>query len=89
MGPHPDNEAIVLLSNGSVARYSPIGCYPLLYLCADGGALCGRCVESEIEQCCDPHSGGWHVVAHGANWEDEDLHCDHCGERIESAYGGE
>lgn len=27
------------------------------------------------------------VVAYGVNWEDPDLYCDDCSERIESAYG--
>ena len=31
-------------------------------------------------------SDGWGVVVLRINWEEYDLHCDHCGSRIESAY---
>jgi predicted amidophosphoribosyltransferase len=28
----------------------------------------------------------WEVIGSDVNWEDADLFCDHCGEKIESAY---
>ena len=69
-----------------VAKYSSPGGYPILYVCDDGGVLCADCVADEIDQCCDPYSGGFYVTGHDANWEDPSLFCDHCSERIESAY---
>ena len=69
-----------------VAKYAWPGGYPMLYICDDGGVLCPECVQDNIDQCCDPHSGGWYVTGHGANWEDPSLFCDHCNNRIESAY---
>ena len=87
---HPFNPSILVneAPNGAhdVARFAWPGGYPVFYITSDGAALCPSCVSEEIDQCCDPESGGRHVVGHAANWEDAHLHCDHCGERIESAY---
>ena len=30
-----------------------------------------------------------HVIAYEINYEDETMYCDHCNEKIESAYGEE
>ena len=32
---------------------------------------------------------GWCAEAADINYEDQDLHCDHCGEKIPAAYGAE
>lgn len=61
-------------------------------LIADGGVLCGACVQREIRLIVDatrPNGAAdqqWQCMAVDANWEDPRLYCDHCGERIESAY---
>ncbi len=85
---HEKNQAIMMLDSkpSEVVRYAWPGGYPVFYVTNDGGALCPGCVQDELEQCCDPDAHGWHVVAHDANWENPDLYCDHCSERIESAY---
>lgn len=71
-------------------KYTSIGCYPVFFLCSDGGVLCPTCARKEAKQIIgailDGDSSGWRVVAHDANWEDPELMCDHCNERIESAY---
>lgn len=73
------------------------GGYPLFYVFADGGCICPDCVNREIddidaanrgERRCNSH-GGWAVDAVDVNYEDADLVCDHCGERIPSAYADE
>ena len=75
-------------------RYTSIGCYPVFLVTADGATLCPPCARKEF-RCIvqawndEDRRGGWYVEAFDANWEDPNLHCDHCGERIESAYGEE
>jgi hypothetical protein len=71
--------------------YAWPGGYPLFFICDDGGALCCACVKTErrniIESVAHQSRDGWRVVAADINWEDNDLNCDHCNKRIESAYG--
>jgi hypothetical protein len=96
--PNPQNEHILMLNPdtypGEVVRFAWPGGYPVFYLTADSGVLCPECVQEDLSetQCngehatCDPSNPGFYVVAHGVNWEDPELYCDHCSERIESAY---
>jgi len=76
-----------MLKNG---KYTSLGCYPLFLITKDCAALCHDCAVSEkhliydaIRDNCD---NGWLVVAQDINWEDSTLYCDHCNNRIESAY---
>lgn len=73
------------------------GGYPLYYVFADGGCICPKCANDNIEdidsankgeRCCNSH-GGWAIDAHDVNWEDSDLVCDHCHKSIPSAYDPE
>lgn len=69
-------------------RWAWPGGYPLYYLCADGGVLCSKCVNTEIKLTSDPEAErGWRIVGVDINYEDDHLVCDHCGEFCESAYG--
>jgi hypothetical protein len=76
-------------------KYTSVGCYPLLYVFTDGGCLCADCVNGNIDEIDSANRGsvarnshgGWAVDAVDVNYEDDSLFCDHCGERIESAYG--
>jgi hypothetical protein len=88
MRQHENNPSIYVLDSSPevVSRYTSVGCYPLFYITDDSGVLCPGCVGDEIDQCCDEASGGWHVVGADVNYENTSLYCDHCGERIESAY---
>ena len=78
--------------NGKLPAYAWPGGYPLYYLCADGGILCPQCANKEsavreAEEHPDyPDDDQWRIVAADVNWEDSSLTCDHCGQRIESAY---
>lgn len=85
---HPDNPAILMLDSqpNTVVRFSSVGSYPVFYVTDDAGALCATCVQDEIEQCIDPENSGFHVATHDVNWENPSLYCDHCSQRIESAY---
>lgn len=74
------------INSYGVRKYTPIGCYPLYYVTADGGVLSPAAVEENLALCRDPDDKQWFVVGADANWEDPALYCDHTGERIESAY---
>ncbi len=69
--------------------YSSVGSYPMFAVTSDGAALCHKCCKSEASQIGKP-SGDchdqWRIVGLDVNWEDSSLYCDHCGNRIESAY---
>ena len=66
------------------------GCYPMYAIASDGACLCHKCtiehgqVIGDEDGWIDPQ---WHVVAADINYEDNDLHCAHCNEQIESACG--
>jgi len=63
------------------------GCYPLYYLTKDCGVLCPDCVNNNNELVTDPDDPQWYIVAFDINYENTSLHCENCGNRIESAYG--
>lgn len=66
------------------------GGYPMFYITDDGGCLCPSCVQDNLEEIGTTHKGsGWNVIASDINWEDPFLLCDHCGNRIKSAYAEE
>lgn len=67
--------------------YAWPGGYPMFAVTSDGAALCHRCCQSERSAIGFTYgTDGWVIDALGVNWEDPELYCDHCGERIESAY---
>jgi hypothetical protein len=66
--------------------YSWPGMYPLYYLTKDGGVLCPKCANDNINLVTDPDDPQWYIVACDANYENNLLYCDHCDNRIESAY---
>lgn len=75
--------------DGNVHRYAWPGGYPLYYTTADCGVLCPLCVDAEAEAIAEADATGddqWRLIAADVNWEDPHLYCDHCDERIESAY---
>ncbi len=67
--------------------YAWPGGYPLFYITKDSVILCPKCTNENIELLSDPYDPQWYIVGYDINYEDSDLYCDHCGERIESAYG--
>tara|TARA_R110000824_G_scaffold244462_6_gene433265 strand:+ start:4368 stop:4652 length:285 start_codon:yes stop_codon:yes gene_type:complete len=74
----------------TVAKYAWPGGYPLFYLDMKNNVLCPTCAAEEEENAKDPdHDEGYRIEACGINYEDPSLHCDECGERIESAYADE
>ena len=64
------------------------GCTPLYAVTSDGAAICPKCAATEREAIATTTgSDGWCVVGIQANWENDDLYCDHCSDQIPSAYG--
>ena len=71
----------------SWSPYSWPGGYPLFAITHDIGFLCHHCCKTERSRIgTTTGRDGWGVVALEVNWEDPTLYCDHCGNRIESAY---
>lgn len=70
--------------------YAWPGGYPLFFITRDGAALCFACVRKEwrhiVADMISNRDTGWKVEACDVNWEDPDCICDHCSQRIESAY---
>lgn len=72
-------------------KFTSVGCYPLFFVTTDGAALSFEAIRANWREIVSAHlqndtRSGWHVAAVDINWEDNTLHCDHTGERIESAY---
>ena len=76
--------------DGKLPAYAWPGGYPIYYLCADGGVLCPHCANrengSEASENTDTPND-WRMIAADVHWEGLPLVCDHCGTKIESAYG--
>ncbi len=70
-----------------VPKYTIPGMYPMYYITADAGSLCPDCVNAHRTLCADPNDPQWYVMLTDINWEHTELYCDHCSDRIESAYG--
>ena len=68
--------------------YSWPGGYPRYAITDDCGAICSGCAKDEFDRLdeAEPHDG-FYINMLTVNWEDNDLYCDHCNDRIESAYG--
>jgi hypothetical protein len=71
--------------------YAWPGGYPLYFVCDDGGSICCDCARKELRNIASAinanRNDGWRVIGQDVNWEDTELHCDHCNKQIESAYG--
>jgi hypothetical protein len=81
---------------GKFPQFSSVGCYTILYHCADGGELCAACVNGENgsevgsddvvydDGTSDPQ---WTVTAADSYDEGPVKQCDHCNADIASSYG--
>jgi hypothetical protein len=67
-------------NDGKLSSYAWPGGYPIYYLVKGGSVCCPECANRAIDQAQE-------IVIAGVNYEDNDLFCDDCGRRIESAYG--
>lgn len=55
------------------------GCYPLVYLEDDNSIVCPACANA---------GKATDIISVYPNFEDTEMYCDYCGERIEAAYEG-
>jgi hypothetical protein len=76
-------------NNGELPAWAWPGGYPIFYVVEDGGCLCPKCSNLSDVDYTDPYDKQWHIVGSDINYEYASLYCDHCGERIESAYAEE
>lgn len=68
-------------------RYAWPGGYPLYAVTNDGAALCHACCGSQREWIgTTTGSDGWCVIGMDVNWDETDLTCDHCGDKVEAAF---
>lgn len=69
------------------------GGYPMFMITSDGGALHYKCVRENLRSVLDSIrskiNDGWKVEAVEINYENADLYCDQCSQRIVSAYAEE
>ncbi len=76
-------------SDGRLWAFTSVGGYPLIYLTADGGALCPACANGDNDsEASETHEDSqWRIVRADVYWEGPPMGCDHCYADIESAYG--
>ena len=78
------------LSKAITDRYAWPGGYPMYLVMSDSMPICMDCAAKNEELILratnDGYEDGWIVSYVEVNWEDSDLCCEHCGEKIESAY---
>lgn len=81
------------LSERITEKYAWPGGYPMFLVMADSVPMCMNCAakneELILRSTNDGYESDWIVSCVGVNWEDADLRCEHCGGKIESAYGEE
>lgn len=71
------------MNDGSIRRYAFPGGYPIFYTHKSGTAVCPPCADLTVRDEEEEEDDFTPEV----NYENEHLHCDQCGEQIESAYG--
>lgn len=77
--------------DGTLARYTGFGGYPLYYVAHEEYRLealycvCATCANDPTER----DTVRRFIIGYDVNWEDLDMYCDVCCSRIESAYGEE
>jgi hypothetical protein len=78
------------LRNAIRSKFAWPGGYPMFIVMADGEALCMDCARVEYRQIARASRYNlrdcWQPAGVDINYEDSELCCCHCGERIESAY---
>lgn len=75
---------------GKLETYAWPGGYPLYYVVGDDdnvGTICPECAQGVADSPGDYSPDQFRFRSCETNWEDPDLYCDHCDERIPSAYG--
>ncbi len=88
IGYHPPEWRDCKLEKFAWPAYAWPGGYPIFYQTGDHGVLCPVCANLNLPLTLldDPQ---WQIVAADVNWEDHHLYCDHCSNKVPSAYGEE
>jgi hypothetical protein len=70
-------------------QFTSVGCYTILYVCADNSYLCAQCVNGEngSEVGSDTLDPQWTVTTASLYDEGPTLQCNHCDAEIKSSYG--
>ena len=71
---------------GKFPAYTDLGLYPIYYIMSDYKPLCAKCANSDAPVHTDPPSDDWRIIDSSVNFEDTELYCVHCGDKIEAAY---
>lgn len=76
---------------GEIVPYALPGGYPVFVVTLDGGTLCVKCAQEARDRGLtgDPEDAQWFLIGAEVNYEDGELYCDDCYERIPSAYAEE
>jgi hypothetical protein len=75
---------------GKLISYAWPGGYPVFYLDNECNCLCPNCANEQEDENSEPDAiVVWTIEACDINYEDPNLYCDHCNQRIESAYAEE
>ena len=74
---------IHLNDDGTFPSFVWTGGHPIYYLTKDGGVLCPKCANKNLELCKTEDLDQWFIEYQGINWEDQDLRCDNCNCKIE------
>lgn len=69
----------IRLDDGTLPHHAWPGLYPLYYFDKQGNVLCPICANRGVDQAQE-------VIEAAINEENENLYCDDCGNKIESAY---
>lgn len=72
-------------------RYAWPGGYTQIMLASDGGGICYKCAKENFKQILESTrnaflNDGWAFENTFINWDDIELHCDHCGNRMPAEY---
>lgn len=87
----PTGQIIVDVKQAAKNKCAWPGGYPLYIIMSDSEVICPSCAKDHIGTIAHATvhhlRGGWEAVGVDVNWEDDNLYCAHCNNRIESAYG--
>lgn len=70
-------EQLRAVNDGQLPAYAWPGGYPMYYVDLDCSVLCPACANGDDAP---------PIISYDVNWEDGEMYCDDCGERIPSAY---
>lgn len=77
-----------------LSSFTDLGGYPLFYITQDNSVICPQCANNleQLRKEIEAAGEEWveidneKLVKAEINYEDPDLYCDNCSQRIESAY---